>query len=410
MSRRWVATVATLITAGGLVQAEASAQVANPGSYVDVRSATAVDRPSTRGGTLAVIRHRMGRLERQVRGYQRIMTRMDRWFGCIDHVRVDQVGDVEHQWGFHYDERDGTGLDTRTALVRHVGSGRPDLLMLRLSRTRGCLSRTPDPNGTGEDARGAPPPSSAGADRPGHRRAASRERALRRDVRRLERRLHRLEKRVDRVESDTERFDEWESCLSWLPVTEYGHEDQDLGYLVDDVDAEAPAEQPDRYLPALDIDTSEWDDPDYEVLAFLGRDRPFGRGECGHEPGEGVDRQAAKARTPTGHRRTSTRAGSYAERLSDLRRDVRGTAEDLGDLLEPVQEFVQFDECMFTVGVQDRAGYRYRTAAGTDTHRSALSFDMTGLQLPDFDVMAFPGEEPPQIECNEDAGGENTDE
>ncbi len=65
---------------------------------------------------------------------------------------------------------------------------------------------------------------------------------------------------------------------------------------------------------------------------------------------------------------------------------------------------------MFTVGVQDRPGYRYRTAAGTDTHRSALSFDMTGLQLPDFDVMAFPGEEPPQIECNEDAGGENTDE
>ena len=31
-------------------------------------------------------------------------------------------------------------------------------------------------------------------------------------------------------------------------------------------------EVPDRYLPALDIDTSEWDDPDYEVLAFLGRD------------------------------------------------------------------------------------------------------------------------------------------
>jgi len=45
-----------------------------------------------------------------------------------------------------------------------------------------------------------------------------------------------------------------------------------------------------------------------------------------------------------------------------------------------------------------------------DTHRSALSFDMTGMHLAQFDVMAFPGEEPPQVECNEDAGARNTDE
>jgi hypothetical protein len=34
----------------------------------------------------------------------------------------------------------------------------------------------------------------------------------------------------------------------------------------------------------------------------------------------------------------------------------------------------------------------------------------SGARLPQFDVMAVPGEEPPQIERNEDAAGENTDE
>ena len=134
------------------------------------------------------------------------------------------------------------------------------------------------------------------------------------------------------------------------------------------------------------------------VNAFLGRDRPFTQRECGNEPGEGTDR-------PTPYSRDT-----YADRLEDLRRGVRDVAEDVEDLLEPVLEFVQFDECMFTLGVQDRPGYRYRSSAGVDSHRSALSFDLTGVHLPQFDVMAFPGEEPPQIECNEDAAGENTDE
>ena len=60
--------------------------------------------------------------------------------------------------------------------------------------------------------------------------------------------------------------------------------------------------------------------------------------------------------------------------------------------------------------MQVRGGYRYSNANGRERYRSALSFDMTGLKLPDFDVMAFPGEEPPHIECNEDAGGQATDE
>ena len=42
--------------------------------------------------------------------------------------------------------------------------------------------------------------------------------------------------------------------------------------------------------------------------------------------------------------------------------------------------------------------------------RQALAMDMRGFDPPRYDFMAFPGEEPPQIECNEDAGGQDTDE
>jgi hypothetical protein len=98
----------------------------------------------------------------------------------------------------------------------------------------------------------------------------------------------------------------------------------------------------------------------------------------------------------------------------DIRSALHSAREDLEDLVEPVQEFVQFDECMFTVGVQNlgtgKAGYHYVAPSGARSRRAALSFDMSGLRRPQWDVMAFPGEEPPQIECNEDAAGQSTDE
>lgn len=83
-----------------------------------------------------------------------------------------------------------------------------------------------------------------------------------------------------------------------------------------------------------------------------------------------------------------------AARLVSPRRDLRATAEDVEDLLEPVQEFVQFDECMFTVGARNRSGYRFRTRAGRKTHRSALSFDLSGRRLPAFDVRTPEGRTP----------------
>ncbi len=349
---------------------------------------------------LAKLDQRIDRMLRPVREYERTRTKMYRWWRCVQPFAVDQIGDPEHGWGFQYDERDGSGVDTRTALARHQGAGRGQLRLLRFSREDGCLTNAPDPNGTGEDARAiavAPRESLA----PLLRQARGSLAALRH----LEKRTAQLERRIGRLEGAFDRFDEWESCLSWLPVTEYGHTHQGLGFIYE-------GGGPRQYLSAIDIDSSEWDDPDYMLLAFIGRDQPFSATECGHEPGESVDRAVPTTRSAT--RPAARPEQGWAERVQDVKHDLAGALEDIEDLLEPAQEFVQFDECMFTVGMGERGGpgtgYLFRTESGTSVRRSALFFDMTGLRLPQMDVMAFPGEEPPQIECNEDAGGQNTDE
>ena len=73
-----------------------------------------------------------------------------------------------------------------------------------------------------------------------------------------------------------------------MPVTEYGDPDGWFGYRFRDRSGEL------SYRAALAIDISEWDDPDYQFLAFAGRDRPFSearvreraRRRCS-EPGRG---------------------------------------------------------------------------------------------------------------------------
>ncbi|KAA1422977.1 hypothetical protein FE697_012650 [Mumia zhuanghuii] len=169
-------------------------------------------------------------------------------------------------------------------------------------------------------------------------------------------------------------------------MTEQGDGAQNLGYRLDPRVAAGRR----AYASGIDIDRSEWDDPDYQVLAF----RPKRRG-CGRGPGESADRLAPR----TGR-----------DSLRDLRQDIRSLREDVEDLEDPVGEIVRFDECMFTVGVRQTRGYLYRGRTGRVSRQAALSFDMRGARLPRLNVMAFPGEEPPQIECNEDAGGQETDE
>ena len=304
---------------------------------------------------------------------------------CLTPVGVDRAGDVRHRWGFQYDERDYTGIDLRPALVRHRSAGADFVLLDRDTSSR-CLSTAPDPNGTGADAR---PQSAAfsATHRPKHRLT----------VKRLLRRLDRLETRADRVEAQADQFDEWESCLSSVPITEAGDLEQKLGYVV----RGAPGTT--AYAPAVDLDDSEWDDPDYQMLGFVGRDRPFRSRECGNEPGEAVDRQVSP-RPARGH--GHNKRGD----IGDVRIGVKSLRETVEDLFEPVQEVTQFDECAYTVGMQERAGYAFVGRHGRVSTSSALSFDMRGQQLPDLNVLAFSGEEPPGIECNEDAAGESTDE
>jgi hypothetical protein len=105
---------------------------------------------------------------------------------------------------------------------------------------------------------------------------------------------------------------------------------------------------------------------------------------------------------------------STQERLRELQQEVASLREDVEDLKEPVEEFDLFDQCMFTIGVTQygepdgSSGYVY----GQDgrERRQALAMDMRGFDPPQYDFLAFPGEEPPQIECNEDAGGQDPEE
>jgi hypothetical protein len=336
------------------------------------------------GARLEALEARAARISRDLKPMERSGRRFRHWLNCITPLRVSELGDPDHTFGFRYDELDGGGLDRRPALARD-GRGRPDFLFLRFSRRLGCESAATVPGGTADPARA--PVRLLAAD---YARSPI-------TLDQLERRIERLEERADRVERWSARFDEWESCLSWVPVTEYGDPERRYGY------AFRGKQSALGYRPALAVDISEWDDPDYEFLAFVGRDRPFVRRECGHEPGEGIDRLPP---------RSSVRArGGRGDRLEDVAQDLGSLAEDVEDLFEPAEEFELFDQCMFTVGVSSygrvggSAGYVF--GAG---RRSALAMDMRGLDPPQFDLLAFPGEEPPQIECNEDAGGQNTDE
>jgi hypothetical protein len=342
-----------------------------------------VTRSRRAGGRLGDLLRRADRIGGRLRPMERSGRRFRHWLGCIKPLRVSEFGDPDHSFGFKYDELDGGALDRRPALARDP-DGRPDFLFLDLARRPGCESTATVPGGTADNARAV-----------ARARQAERGSAITLDG--LERRVERLEERADRVEQWTERFDEYESCLSWIPVTEYGDPEERYGY------AFGPLGGPQGYRPALAIDISEWDDPDYEFLGFIGRDRPFVRRECGHEPGEGVDRVVP--RTIRG-----SRAGRH-DRFEDVAQDLGSLAEDVEDLFEPAEEFEQFDQCMFTVGVtsygRNGGPEGYVFGAG---RRAALAMDMRGFDPPQFDLLAFPGEEPPQIECNEDAGGENTDE
>ena len=101
------------------------------------------------------------------------------------------------------------------------------------------------------------------------------------------------------------------------------------------------------------------------------------------------------------------------DRVEDLQEEVESLTEDIEDLREPVEEFDLFDQCAFTIGVTQFGSWHGATGflfgAGGRQRRPALAIDMRGFRTPQYDFLAFPGEEPPSIECNEDAEEEFVD-
>ena len=228
------------------------------------------ERQPPSGPTVPKLERAIKNLEGQVTLMEQTAERYAKWKTCVSLVPVNEVGDPDNRFGYGYDERDGTGKTFMPALAVAPEDARPEYTFLRFSRKDGCHSQPTDPNGTGEDASvetlETALVSSTGS-----------------SVRALERRLALLEERAEALERMSERFDEWESCLSWVPVTEFGDARKHFGYLYSEKGAEP------GYMPAIAVDGSEWDDPDYEFLAFAGRDRPFTDRECEGEPGESVD-------------------------------------------------------------------------------------------------------------------------
>jgi hypothetical protein len=107
------------------------------------------------------------------------------------------------------------------------------------------------------------------------------------------------------------------------------------------------------------------------------------------------------------------RAPTLRDRVDDLQQEIESLTEDIEDLREPVEEFELFDQCAYTIGVTQYGSWGGDTGflfgPGGAMRRPALAMDMRGFGTPQYDFLAFPGEEPPSIECNEDAGEEFID-
>jgi hypothetical protein len=376
------------------------------------------DRPG-RGGQGAK-RPKLRNLERRVdfnarriRIMERIAKRYRHFNNCLTRVPVSEYGDRDHRFGYHYDERDGTGLDRRPALAIDTHRRNPDYTLLKFDHRDACQSAPTKP-GTPEQP-GTADPARQGVGRADRARKDAGPGSRPSRIRALEQRLRKLDQRKGRLENMSERFDEWESCLSWVPVTEYGDPDGRFGYLFGSEGA-VPG-----YRAAITIDVSEWDDPDYMFLGFERGDLPFRARECGGEPGESVDRAPASARSgkvaalpdqSTSSRGKSSRGkSSLSDRLVDVAQEIASFAEDVEDLGEPVEEFDTFDQCMHLIGVTEygnrsgTVGYHF----GAGTLRPAFALDFSPGP-PEYQMLAHPGEEPPSIECNEDAGGLFTNE
>ena len=104
---------------------------------------------------------------------------------------------------------------------------------------------------------------------------------------------------------------------------------------------------------------------------------------------------------------------TLADRVEELQQELDSLSEEVEDLQEPVGEFDLFDECMYPIGVSEYGSadgaFGYLFGQGGAARRPGLALDIRGFGTPQYLFLAFPAEEPPSIECNEDAGQELID-
>ena len=266
----------------GLAVAGAAASLAVAGPAAGRPATAASAGTSSPRAAVHAAELQAGVLEAQVTLMREATERYADRQACLRTVPVSEYGSPDATSGYRYDARDGTGVGYAPALAVDTKSrpGREDYLLFDLRHDGGCDSAAPVAGGTADAARRRAAPASRPA-APATAAAPARAPGLRERVDRLERRVRRLRTAVRALEVAAKSFDAWESCVSWIPVTENGDPGRGFGYLYGRAGA-APS-----YRPALTIDRSDWDDPDYMLLALVGGDRP-GK-SCRDEPGEAVD-------------------------------------------------------------------------------------------------------------------------
>jgi hypothetical protein len=106
-------------------------------------------------------------------------------------------------------------------------------------------------------------------------------------------------------------------------------------------------------------------------------------------------------------------AASVPDRIEELQHELDSLTEEVEDLQEPVATLERFEQCMYLIGAGEQgrrsgaAGYLYGPGR---VPRAALALDLRGFGRAGYLFLAFPAEEPPSLECNEDAGAEDTDD
>ncbi len=98
-------------------------------------------------------RRELERLEEQVELMEQSAENYEAWQTCLTYVPVNELGDRDRQFGYLYDERDGTGIGYMDALAVdwRRRRGREDYLFIHF-RGDGCRSDNPQPGGTAEPA------------------------------------------------------------------------------------------------------------------------------------------------------------------------------------------------------------------------------------------------------------------